>query len=482
MEAEKTIKKPSLLLAAFPVIFLVAMLYIGLVVFESDPHIPLLLGTVVATAVAVSLGHKWKDIEDQIIKTISLAMQANLILMTVGILIGVWIMSGTVPAMIYYGLKLISPGLFLVTACIICCIVSLATGSSWSTAGTVGVALIGVAQGLGINPAMAAGAIISGAYFGDKMSPLSDTTNLAPAMAGSTLFDHIRHMIYTTGPSLLIALVIYFFLGMGHSGMSVDTAEVQSILDGLKSGFNISVLGLIPPVVVIAIVVLKVPALPGLFGGIGVAMLLTFLTQGGFYEGFGDMLGTMLLVMNDGFEGATGHEMVDELISSGGLQSMMWTISLILCAMTFGGVMEMSGCLNRLAESLLGFAKGTGSLVLVTLISCILINVLCSDQFLAIVIPGRMYREEFRKRGLHPKNLSRCLEDSATLTSPLVPWNTCGATMSGFLGVPTIAYAPFCFLNYINPIISAIYGFTGITMEKLPEEELAKIAAEQAGA
>ena len=483
MEKEKTVKKPSLGLALLPVVFLVVALVLVLnenfLGAEDSPHFALISGAIFAAFIANRLGFTWKQIEDRIISTISLSMQAILILMTVGALIGAFIIAGTVPTMIDYGLRIISPGLFLVTACLLCCIVSLAIGSSWSTAGTVGVALIGIAHGLGINPAIAAGAIVSGAYFGDKMSPLSETTNLAPAMAGSNLFDHIKHMLWTTGPALLIALALYGIIGMGHAGQSVDNAAVQGIFDAFGETFNISPLTLIPLFVIILIVVIKIPALPGLFIGIGSAALIAYITQWGHYDGFADMSAALIETMHFGFEAETGHEMVDSLINRGGLESMMWTVSLIMCAMCFGGIMEMSGCLEKIAETLLVYAKGTGSLVLVTIVSCLFINVLCADQYLAIVIPGRMYRKDYIRRGLDPKNLSRSLEDSGTLTSSLIPWNTCGAAMAGFLMVETFAYAPYAFLNLLCPIIGVILAFTGIGIAKLSDEDKARLLASE---
>ncbi|CDF59341.1 Na+/H+ antiporter NhaC [Thermobrachium celere] len=453
-------RRPAVWEALIPVIALVVFLSVTIIKFQGSPHIPLVFAALVAGLMAIKVGYKWQDLEKGIIDTISMSMQAIIILMIIGTVIGAWIISGTVPAMIYYGLKILSPGIFLVATTIICCIVSLATGSSWTTAGTVGIALLGVGQGLGIPLPMVAGAIISGAYFGDKMSPLSDTTNLAPAMAGATLFDHVRHMIYTTGPSLLISLVLYGILGAKYAGKELDYGKINQILDALSNQFSISLWLLIPPIIVIIMVVKKVPAIPGLFTGtlLGAVFAAVFQHQS---------IGTIINVLNDGYVSETGFEIVDKLLTRGGLQSMMYTVSLILCAMTFGGIMEKAGFLEVLAEGLLSFSDSTGSLVLVTIISCIFTNFVSGDQYLSIVIPGRMYKNAFDKKGLHPKNLSRCLEDSGTLTSPLVPWNTCGAFMYSTLGVHPFAYLPYAFLNLINPLVSIFYGYTGITMEKI---------------
>ncbi|MBR0600634.1 Na+/H+ antiporter NhaC [Sinanaerobacter chloroacetimidivorans] len=448
-------------------VLLVLMLTLAwtILITEGYVHIPLVISAIFGAIIAIANGFKWSYIEKGIINNIGRSMQAILILLTVGMLIATWIAGGIVPAMIYYGLMLLSPGVFLVATCLICAIVSLATGSSWTTAGTVGIALIGVGAGLGIPLEMAAGAIISGAYFGDKMSPLSDTTNLAPAMAGSTLFDHVRHMIFTTGPSLIIALIIFGILGMGHAGEQVDMSGVTTLMDGLKENFYISPILIIPPLLVIAMVIFKVPALPGLIGGVILGVLCAVAFQG---TNLGELV---TITAYEGFVSETGNEFIDSLLSRGGLKSMYYTVGLIMCAMCIGGVLDSTDMLKILCESLLKLAKGTGSLVLITIITCIGVNIAASDQYLSIVLPGRMYKAAYEDRHLKNKNLSRVLEDSGTLTSPLVPWNTCGTYQATTLGVATFAYAPYCFLNIINPLVSIFYGFTGITMEKMTDEE-----------
>lgn len=454
-------KVPSVFLSAVPVLLLIAALYVSVVHFRAlglTSHVPLILASAVAALVAVRLGHSWTDVERGMIHGVSLATQACLILMVVGLLVGSWIQSGIVPAMIYYGLKLLAPSIFLVATCLICAVVALATGSSWSTAATVGIALMGVGEGLGVPRPQVAGAIISGAYFGDKMSPLSDTTNLAPASAGSTLVEHIRHMVYTAGPSLLIALVLFAILGTRSSG-DIDTAQVDSILTTLVNSFHISPLLLIPPALVVLSVILRLPALPALVGGWIVGAFLAGAVQR-------RSLGQVLHVAYSGARAKTGHAMVDGLLSRGGLLSMMPTVALIICALSFGGIMERAGMLGSLAGAVLGLSRGDGGLVLVTLLTCMGMNVLVSDQYMSIVIPGRMYRSAFEERGLEPKNLSRALEDSGTMTSVLIPWNTCGAFMVATLGLKPWTYVPYCFLNLVNPLISAFYGFTGLTMTK----------------
>ncbi len=440
-------------------------------------HIPLILSAIFAGLVAVLNGYKWTYLEAGIMASINRSMQAMLILMVVGMLIGSWIAAGIVPAMIYYGLSILSPGIFLFAGCILCSIVALATGSSWTTAGTIGIALIGIGSGLGIDPAMTAGAIVSGAYFGDKMSPLSDTTNLAPAVAGSNLFDHIRHMLWTVTPSLLIALIIYFVLGMGAEEASLTAVtQMQTELGDL---FNINLALLIPPLLVIIIVALKLPALPGLIAGVLLGCIFGSIFQGIHFSDW-------FSIVHYGFafaEDASVSDQLIELLNRGGMDSMLWTVNLIICAMVFGGIMDASGMLGSLATGLLKLARNTGSLVTVTAISCVAVNVLAADQYLSIILPGRMYKEAYEDRRLAPENLSRALEDTGTITSNLIPWNTCGVTMASFLGVGQWGaggYAPYAFLCWINPLVSIFYGFTGISMKKMSEEEYQAILVQRA--
>lgn len=453
--------------ALIPIVGTIALLmYAVLPKFgiEQSVHIPIVFGTLLASIIAITrLGYSWKDIEDGIISSISGTMQAIIILAIIGMIIGTWILGGIVPTLIYYGLQILNPSIFLVATCLLCAVVSVSTGSSWTTAGTVGIALMGVAAGLGIPAPMAAGAIISGAYFGDKMSPLSDTTNLAPAMAGSNLFDHIKHMVYTTGVSLVIALIGYAILGFSFAGKTLDSSKIDAITNLMSESFTINPILLIVPVIVIVLVAKKVPAIPGLFIGVLLGGIAAIATQG---ASFADVM----LAMQDGVVSETGNELLDTLLTRGGYQSMMWTISLIIAALSFGGVLEKTGMLETLAKKVLRYAKSTGSLVTATVLTSIFTNILAGDQYLSIVLPGKMYKEEFHKRGLAPRNLSRCLEDAGTLTSPLVPWNTCGAFMYSSLGVATISYLPYCFLNLVNPVVSIFFGFTGITMMKLVDD------------
>ncbi len=480
---DATRRAPSLGLSLTPVAILIAFLFYTIVFLGGSGHIPLILGSVVAAVVAgTQLGMSWPEIQEGMTKGIVAALPAILILLIVGLLIGIWIASGVVPVMIFYGLKILAPGYFLVATVLICAVISLATGSSWSTAATVGLAMMGVGQALGIPEGMTAGAVISGAYFGDKMSPLSDTTNLAPAVAGTNLFTHIRHMVYTTVPALLIALVLFGAIGvLRPASGSVETPDYLQMTATLTESFNLSPWLLVAPACVLFLVWRKTPALPSLVVGVlaGVVLLLVFQRDAGPDAASG--VGRVVEALYSGYVSETGVASVDDLLTAGGLTSMFDTVALILCALAFGGIMEASRMLARLASAVLFFARSTGSLITVTVFSCFGMNALASDQYLAIIVPGRMYRGAYLRRGLHPKNLSRALEDSGTLTSPLIPWNTCGAYMSSVLGVSSFTYLPFAFLNLASPLISIFYGFTGITIQKIEDdpESLVGVTAEE---
>ena len=465
-------------------VVLVALIFWGVSIDTDagEAHVSLIFAGAFAAIIAMLNGWKWSYMEQGILAAINRTMQAILILAVVGLMLGSWMAGGVVPSMMYYGIKVIAPSVFLFTACLLCSIVSLATGSSWSTAGSMGVALIGVGTALGFPAYMTAGAVVSGAYFGDKMSPLSDTTNLAPAVAGATLFDHIKHMIWTTGPSLVIALVVYLVLGFTNSsGGAADLSTIDEILAFITDNYNVSLLCLIAPLFVIVAVALKLPALPALIGGVVLGLP--------FFPMQGNSLKSVPYILNYGVGVDIPEDASDviaelgSLLTSDGMQGMMWTISLILCAMVFGGIVDCTGIMGSIAGALLKLARGTrGGLVTVTIISCIIVNALCSDQYLAIILPGRMYKEAFEDLKLAPKNLSRCLEDSGTITSNFIPWNTCGATMSKFLQCPQWGkggYAPFAILNWLNPLVSIFYGFTGISMVKMTDEEYARILEER---
>jgi Na+:H+ antiporter, NhaC family len=455
-------------LAIVPVLVLIALLTLIILIlpkrhpdFEGSGHLPLLASAAVAGLLARAHGHPWKKLQHGIEAAIGMAMNAILILVVIGMLIGTWLAGGVVPALIVWGLALLEPSYFLPTACAVCSVVALVSGSSWSTAGTVGLALIGIGSAMGIDPAMTAGAVVSGAYFGDKLSPLSDTTNLAPAMAGTDLFTHIRHMAYTTGPSWVVAMLLYTGLSLSMQ-VEPPTDSVNTIGQVIASHFEVGMLHVLPPVIVIVMVARRRPALPVLLLGAALGAIIAVAQ--------GDSLASVLSAAMSGHTSHTGDPAVDELLSRGGMTSMSSTVLLILCAMAFGGVMECTGMLQTLARQLLRLARSTGSLVAVTVATAAGLNVVAADQYIAIIVPGRMYAAAFRDRGLHPKNLSRAVEDGGTITSPLVPWNTCGAFMSATLLVPTLAYAPFAFLCFLNPLLSILYGITGWTMTKLDDE------------
>jgi NhaC family Na+:H+ antiporter len=460
------------------------MLALSVYLFGSDSsygpnQIVLTLAAAVAAIVAIKNGHKWFEIQRAIIAGISTAMVAILILLAVGALIGTWLMAGTVPSLIYYGMQILSPQWFFAATCLICSVAALATGSSWTVAGTLGVALIGVSMGLGLSPAITAGAIISGAYFGDKMSPLSDTTNLAPAVVETDIFTHIRHMAWTTGPSYTVAIFLFAIVGLGTESTS-DSLALQQLMATLEQNFNISALALLPLVVVLYMAYKKIPPLPtilfgALLGGVMAVILqpevvLRFADSPDLSRGIAMTKGVWL-ALSDGFVSTTGVAEVDDLLTRGGMSSMLVTIWLIITALAFGAVLEHAGMLQRLIDGALKRAKTNGSLIMTVVLSCIGINIVAADQYIAIVLPGKMYRAEFARRKLHPKNLSRVIEDAGTLTSPLVPWNTCGAYMAATLGVATLAYLPFAFFNLINPVVSVIYGFTGFTIVKIDEAD-----------
>ena len=462
---ENETARPSFAVSLLPVFVLSALLAAAIGFMQGTGHVPLILSTAFTACLAYwKLGVPWSDLESGMRRGIAAGLQAVVILMVVGLLVGIWIASGVVPLLIYYGLLILAPSYFLAASCVICAAVSLATGSSWSTAATVGLALVGVGGALEVDPGMTAGAVISGAYFGDKMSPLSDTTNLAPASAGSELFEHIRHMVYTTAPALALALIAYAALGLGvEAAPAVAAADYEQLMAALAATFRLSPLLLLAPAVVLGLVTRKIPALPALMAGVLAGVVLFLAVQGG-------SVAAALDALYAGYESNTGIAAVDELLSRGGLTSMLDTIALVVCALAFGGVMEASGMLPALARGILSLARSTGSLIAATLASCIAMNILTADQYVSIVVPGRMYRSAYIRRGLHPKNLSRALEDSATMTSPLIPWNSCGAYMAGVLGVATGAYLPYAFVNLATPAISLLLGLAGRTIEPLPQD------------
>jgi NhaC family Na+:H+ antiporter len=478
-------KQPSLLDALIPVFSLIIMLAAAVYLFSSDSssganQIALVLAACIAMIIGYKNGYSWNQMERGIVKSIGVATGALLILFSVGSLIGTWILAGTVPTMIYYGMQILNPDYFYAACCLLCAVVALSIGSSWTVAGTLGIALVGISSAMGLDVNITAGAIISGAYFGDKMSPMSDTTNLAPAVAGTDIFSHIRHMTWTTVPSIIIALIGFIFLGLTADAAPIENQLVDT-LALLDKTYNPGIHLLIPLLVVLYLANRRMPAFPtvilGTLAGAVCAALFQFDNVIDFVHD--DTLLPMValvkglwIAMFDGYVANTGDEVLDNLLSRGGMSSMVTTVWLILCAMAFGGVMEVTGLLNRILESILTVVTGTTSLIITTLGVCIGANIITADQYIAIVLPGRMLKVEYTRRKLAAVNLSRTLEDSATVTSPLVPWNTCGAFMASTLGVATIAYLPYAFFNLVCPLISASYGYFNFKIEPLDETRI----------
>lgn len=564
MSVLKEHKKPTLFQSLIPIITLMVLLAISVLFIWKDSSLDganqmaLLISAAVAMLIGWKMNYRFVEMLKGVTDAINTALPAIIILLLIGALAGTWLISGIVPTMIYYGLKILSPTFFLFSACIISAIISLATGSSWSTIATVGVALFGIGQALGITPGLVAGAIISGAYFGDKMSPMSDTTNLAPAVAGSDLFTHIRYMLYTTIPSISIALIVFLIWGffVGEGGTETNIEEMLSAIEG---SFYISPVLFLVPAVVIVLIIMKVDAIPALFVGVLLGGIFAVIFQPDiisshgkksniyltgenledanirWYNEDGDELskkdyawnldgGNYTLIITKGeekimqtitvpsglendevfdIEGDTRLEdwglgitlsrsgylesayrsmidamtvdtsvdtenaTVNDLLGTSGMSGMLNTIWLIVCAMAFGGVLEKLGMLNRITESLVARAKSNGSLIATTAVTCVGFNVTASDQYLAIVVPGKMYAKEFEKRGLAAQNLSRTLEDAGTVTSVLVPWNTCGAVQSNVLGIATGEYFVYCIFNLVSPLMTMAFGFLGIKIAKL---------------
>ncbi len=449
---------------------LVAGIGISIVVYGLDPHIPMLFGVMVAAIVALRCGFSWQNVQNGMVRGIANALPATIILIIVGILIGIWILAGVVPSLIYYGLKILSPSIFLPATVVICALTSLATGTSWGTTGTIGVALMGVGAGLGFPLPLVAGAVLSGAYFGDKMSPLSDTTNMAPALAGTDLFTHIKHMSYTTGVSIALTLVIETVLGLKYGGGAGEVERIETILAVLQENFTINIAMIIPPLVVLVVSYRKMPAIPGITLGVVAAVLLAIGVQGANYE-------TLANVAFGGYAADTGNADVDALLSRGGMDSMMYTISLVIVAMMFGGVMERTNQLKAIADKVLSLAKSDGSLILSTVLTGIGSNMVLCDQYMSIVMGARTYAQAYRDRGLAPENLSRAVEDSATVTANLVPWNSGGAYQAATLGVATLAYLPFAFFCWLSPIVTVLFGYMGWTIWRIDPEKDAEQAA-----
>ncbi|MDA9886302.1 Na+/H+ antiporter NhaC [Flavobacteriaceae bacterium] len=475
--AQKT-SSITLFQALLPVVILVLLLAFNVYVYGDDAlsgsnQFILLIGAAVAAMVGFKIKVSYTDMLEAIGSNLKSTTGAILILLFVGALAGTWLLSGIIPAMIYYGLQILHPSIFLPACIVICAIISVATGSSWTTSATVGIALIGIGRALEIPVGMVAGAVISGAYFGDKLSPLSDTTNLAPAMAGTDLFTHIRYMTLTTVPSIIITLIVFLILGFFQQ--TNGNADTQLLLDSINERFTINLGLFIVPLLVIGMIIRKAPPLVALMMGTLLGGVFAILYQPHLVV---ETAGAAKLTAISAYRGVmnaitvdnsivTSNELLNDLFTSGGMQGMLGTIWLIICAMVFGGVMDAIGGLQKLSQALLAKAESTFQLFAGTAVSCVTINLTASDQYLSIVLPGKMFDQAYRDRGLAPENLSRTLEDAGTVTSVLIPWNTCGAYQSGVLGVGVGEFFIFAIFNWLSPIMTLIYAYFGIKIKKL---------------
>lgn len=478
---KKKIKEPTLFLSFVPLVFLIFFLSFNVRFFGEDTlagsnQMALILAAAIAAIISGGLGFRWKQIRDGMVKSIGSAMPSILILFLIGSLAGTWMISGVVPSLIYYGLKILNPKIFLFATVVITALVSLATGSSWSTIATIGIALIAIGRTLGIHDGIVAGAIVSGAYFGDKMSPMSDTTNLAPAMAGTDIFTHIRYMVYTTAPSMGITLIIFLIMGFTVH-MNTESTNVQNVLSILDSTFYISPVLFIVPAFLIYIIIKKVSPVPALLAGAILGGIFAIIFQPDIIRNISEIQHNyvkasyigVLKSMYGPVTVNTSSDAVTRLLSTHGMAGMLNTIWLIITAMVFGGVMEASGMLVRITQSIIKFVKSTAGLVASTVATCLFFNITASDQYISIVVPGRMYAKAYKDQNLKPEVLSRALEDSGTVTSVLIPWNTGGATQASVLGVPTLTYAPFAFFNLISPFMSIFMAAFNIKIRRLTD-------------
>ncbi len=475
-------KQLNILEALIPLVVLVALLIINVYVFGDDAlsgsnQFVLLLGAAVAALVGFRNGVSYKSMIAEVADNFKSTTGAILILLMVGALAGTWLISGVIPAMIYYGLKILNPAIFLPAAVIICAIISIATGSSWTTSATVGIALVGIGKALGIPMGMTAGAVISGAYFGDKMSPLSDTTNLASAMAGAELFTHIKYMSLTTVPSVVITIILFALLSFMQE--TTGSAETADMLMGIQASFNTTPLLFIVPIVVVLLIIKKTPPLVALLAGTLLGGLFALIFQTSIVA---EVAGAETFDWQAGYKGVmnaitrdvaitTENEALNDLFSSGGMNGMLGTIWLIMCAMVFGGIMEAIGALARISSALLSMAKSVFGLFAATVASALSLNLTASDQYLSIVVTGKMFDKAYEEKGLAPENLSRTIEDSGTVTSVLIPWNTCGAYQSGVLGVGVAEYFVYAFFNWISPLMTLLFAAFGIKIKQLVHKD-----------
>ncbi|PDH37273.1 MAG: Na+/H+ antiporter NhaC [Halieaceae bacterium MED-G27] len=467
-----------MLLSLAPIVLLIALLFSAVQLFGADAsygpnQVALLIASAAAGLVGMYRGMSWSEVQDSMVDGIKVGLGPILILMAVGGLIGSWMIAGTVPAMIYYGVAILNPAIFFAAASVICALASISIGSSWTVAGTLGIGLIGIADSFGLSPAITAGAIISGAYFGDKLSPLSDTTNLAAACTNVDLFAHIRHMLWTTVPAFIIALL---FFSMIDAGAATEPEQIAILRSALANEFNIGIGVLIPLLVMLLLIWRKVPAYPAIMLATVAGVATAALLQADVVRAFAltknadssvPLIEGLWLTLFGGFEGNTSNQELNQLISKGGIASMLNTVWLIISALAFGGVLERTGILKQLLDAVLRAVKSTGDLVLATVTGGVVTNILAADQFLAIALPGRLFSTTYDDFGLSRENLSRTLEDSATMTSALIPWNTCGAYMAATLGVATWEYAPYAIFNMACPLLAISFGYLLIKQKRV---------------
>lgn len=485
-----SIRLPSLVDALIPLLFMIGLLVLSIVLFGLDAaagplQVALFMSAVVAAVVAHKNGHTWEILGEEIVKGISLAMAAIMILIMVGALIGVWNMSGTIATIVYYGIKYINPSWFYLAAALLTGIVGLVTGSSWTTAATLGLAFIGMAGAIGASLAITAGAIISGAYFGDKMTPLSETTILTPQIVGSDVYTHIRNMAWSTVPAYIIALVLFFIIGQ-VAEISAPPADTEDVLAAMASAYNITLWNLLPMLVLLLLAIRRYPAFLSILIGALVGALVAVIFQPQVVLAFADdpdlstplaLLKGVWLAMGNGFTSASGYPTIDTLFTGGGMSSMLITVWLILGAMSFGAMMDYGGFNKRLIDPVIDRIKSVGGTIAAVMVTALGLNIIAGDQYIAIVLPTRMFMAKFRERGLHPETLATAVENSGTVTSPLIPWNSCGAYMTAALGVSTFVYLPYCFFNFLNPLLGLIYGFAGFKVMRLDEESWSETEA-----
>ena len=457
-------RRPPFGVALVPLVAMALLLGVGYGVYRIKAQVLLVAAAVVTALLGLLLGFRWKDMERGIVESIHKAMPAILIMLSVGILVGSWMASGTIPMVIYYGLKLISPKFFLATACLVSSVVAVASGTSWGTIGTIGVAFIGIAMGLGVPLGPAAGAVVAGAYFGDKMSPLSDIPNLATVVSGSNLFDHIRHMTWSAVPAWLAGLAVYVLVGLRYGATTVRSETLDLILGTLRASFRFNLLLLLPMAVIFYFAVTKRPTIPAMVLSSLVAAVLAVVVQR-------IPLTVVATAMNAGLPARTGVEVVDRLLAKGGMMSMMETQLIAFTAFSYGGIMQATGCLAAILDKVTRFTRHVGSLVLTTVGAAVLSAMITGSSYLSMILPADLLAPAYRKKGLAAKNLSRIIEESGAIIVPLIPWSMAGVYITGTLGVSTFSYLPWAFMNYLSVAVLALFGFTGWTMAPRVRED-----------